>query len=182
MRHRENEDQKDIWRQKKYDIAHVNDKLMINLRDLAHMMRFFHEEKGSQMRILVILNEIGCSITQRDLTEKLGIQPGSASEVIAKLESSGYIKRTPSQEDRRTVDIELTEMGKLLAEEAMERRSLRYEELFSCLTSEEKEQLLLLLEKINSDWKCRYHDIKKKGKGCHKGDKHHRSAHHLNIE
>ena len=40
-------------------------------------------------------------MTQSELTEYLGVQPGSASEVIGKLESAGLIVRTPSEKDRR---------------------------------------------------------------------------------
>lgn len=136
--------------------ADRNDKLILNLRDLSHTMRFLYEGKGSQKRILIVLNEIGGSVTQRELTERLEIQPGSASEVIAKLEDAGYIKRTPNETDRRTININLTELGKTAAEEAKKERKQRHEQMFSCLSEDEKEQLLSLLEKINTDWKQRY--------------------------
>lgn len=94
--------------------------------------------RGSQKRILIVLDEIGDSVTQRELTGRLGIQSGSASEVIAKLESAGYIRRTPNETDHRTVDIELTEMGKVSAAEAREKRICRHEQMFSCLSDDEK--------------------------------------------
>lgn len=143
---------------KTYNSADINDSLITSLRDLSHTMRFLYEGKGSQKRILIILDDLGGSTTQRNLTEHLGIQPGSASEVIAKLESAGYIMRTPNEQDRRTVDITLTETGRALAEEAKEQRSSRHEQMFSCLTKDEKNQLLSLLEKVNNDWKERYQD------------------------
>ncbi len=107
-------------------------------------MRFLYEGKGSQKRVLIILSEIGV-ITQRELTERLGIKPGSASEVIAKLENSGWITRTPSETDRRTADVALTEKGKQLALEAKKQRNLWHEEMFSCLSENEKSELLFLL-------------------------------------
>lgn len=143
-----------------YQAADINDKIIINLRDINHIMRFLYEGKESQKRILIILNKTG-TITQRELTERLGIQPGSASEVIAKLEGAGLILRTLSEFDRRTTDISLTEKGKELADEAVEQRNHRHEEMFSCLSSEEKTQLLSLLEKINADWDQRYRDTEK---------------------
>lgn len=138
-----------------YQAADTNEKLIINLRDLSHVMRSLYEGKGSQKRILIILHEIG-AITQQALTERLGIQPGSASEVIAKLESASLICRKPSDADRRTSDITLTEKGEELAAQALEQRIRRHEEMFSCLSAEEKSQLLLLLEKVNTDWEQRY--------------------------
>lgn len=142
-------------RDEHYHAADINDKLIINLRDLAHVIRFLYEGKGSQRRILIILNEIGC-ITQQKLTERLGVQPGSASEVIAKLENAQLIRRTPSAADRRTTDVELTQAGKAQAYEAAAQRKKRHEEMFCCLSDEEKGTLLALMEKLSSDWDARY--------------------------
>ena len=73
---------------KRYDSLDKNNKLIWNFRDIGHTMRQTYEGKGSQSRILIILNEAE-TITQRALTQQLGIQPGSASEVLGKLESFG---------------------------------------------------------------------------------------------
>lgn len=139
----------------------INKKLITNLRDLSHIMRFLYEGKGSQKRILIVLNETG-TITQRALTERLGIKPGSASEVIVKLESAGYIVRTPSETDHRTTVIKLTDAGKKLACEASEQRNKRHEEMFSCLSEEEKRVLLSLLEKLSAEWRSKYQKGAKK--------------------
>lgn len=146
----------DAWRRTHYAQSDINNKLIINLRDLSHTMRFLSEGKGSQKRILIILSEENRKMTQSELTNRLGIQPGSASEIIAKLESAGYIKRTPNQTDRRTLDIELTTEGFKAAKNAINERMERHKEMFSCLSDEEKNNLLLLLEKLSSDWEKRY--------------------------
>lgn len=162
-------------RLKHYQEADIPKKLIINLRDINHVMRSLYEGKGSQKRILIVLNEVG-NITQRELTERLGIQPGSVSEVIAKLEDAGNIVRVPSESDRRTMDIALTEQGRKLAETLLAQREKRHEEMFSCLSEEERSSLLKLLEKINEDWKTRYQETGKEykhGDGRHKGHGHH---------
>lgn len=146
-----------------YNAADINDKLIINLRDISHTMRFLYEGKGSQKRILIVLSERDGSITQRELTKRLGIQPGSASEVIAKLESEGYVMRIPNETDRRTIDVTLTEAGKSAAAQARGERDDRHEQMFSCLSEEEKGQLLSLLEKVHEDWEKRYQDRKEPG-------------------
>lgn len=158
----------------------TNEKLIMNLRELSHTMRFLYEGKGSQKRILIILNEVGI-ITQQMLTKRLGIQPGSASEVIAKLEGAGLITRTISESDRRTADIALTDTGRQMASEAMMQRSQRHIEMFSCLSEDEKSELLFLLEKINADWEERYQDIKEKKKydDYHGKNNHHRKPRNL---
>lgn len=138
------------------DPADINDRLIIRLRDLSHIMRSLYEGRGSQKRVLIVLDEMGPEVTQRELTKRLGIQPGSASEVVSKLEAAGYIRRTPEERDRRTARIELTEAGKKLAGEAKQQRVRRHEEMFSCLAEEEKEELLALLETVREDWARRY--------------------------
>lgn len=134
-----------------------NKELIINLRDLGHMIRFLFEGKGSQKRILIILYETG-GMTQRELTERLGIQPGSVSEVIGKLQNAGLIQRSLSRTDHRTTDIQLTETGWIQAKEAARQRRLRHQEMFSCLTEEEKNTLLEISEKLNAYWNSRYGD------------------------
>ena len=169
-------------RQSHYQAVDIQEKLFINLHDLSHVMRLLHEGKGSQKRILIMLNEVG-SITQRELTERLGIQPGSVSEVIAKLEDAGYIIRNTSEEDRRTMTIELTETGKKRALEIKEERNRRHEEMFSCLSDDEKNTLLSLFEKINSDWEKRYQETEEKHHHFdHHHGEHHRKGHHIHED
>lgn len=161
-----------------YQSTDTNDKLIINLRDLGHIMRFLYEGKASQKRILIILNELK-TITQRDLTEHLGIQPGSASEILSKLESAGLIIRTQNETDRRTTDVSLTDTGRELAVEALAQRQRRHEEMFSCISEEEKEKLLSLLERIYADWRIRYcEDGYCVSCGYHGGHEHHRKHGH----
>lgn len=164
------------WRAAHYTDADINDKIIINLKDLGHIMRFQYEGKASQRRILIILNESG-DITQRELTERLGIQPGSASEIIGKLENSGFITRTQNKEDRRTTDIRLTDTGKKLAIEAAEQRKCRHEEMFSCFSPQEKEEFLMLTEKLYSDWDSHYHD----NRPNHEHGRHHHGRHKPHI-
>lgn len=157
MRHEEDYEKRTAQRRAHYEREDVNGKLVINLRDISHTMRDLSEGRGSQKRILTLLLETG-PITQRELTQRLGIQPGSASEVIAKLENGGLLTRAESEADRRTVDVALTEEGSRQAEEAKAQREGRHGEMFSALSEEERAQLLGLLEKVNTDWESRYAD------------------------
>lgn len=140
-----------------YNELETDNKLILNLRDIGHTIRFLSEGKGSQKRVLILLHETG-GMTQRDLTDRMGVQPGSASEAIGKLESAGLVQRIPSAADRRTADVMLTEIGREKAFEAAQQRKKRHREMFSCLSEEEKNMLLALTEKLNADWNSRYHD------------------------
>ena len=165
----------------RYDSLDRNNKLIWNLRDIGHTMRHISEGKGSQKRVLMILLEIG-DMTQRELTERLGIQPGSASEVIGKLETAGLLVRTPSKTDLRTTNIVLTEAGKAAAEDAALQREDRHQQMFSCLSGEEQDTLLGLLEKLNADWETKYRQNGiesdfRKGRGHH----HHHHKRHKEV-
>ena len=139
----------------RYKTLDKDHKLVWNLRDIGHTMRHISEGRGSQKRILMFLHEFG-DITQSELTQRLRIQPGSASEVIGKLETAGFLVRTPSDIDRRTTNIALTEAGKAAAEDAVLQREERHQQMFSCLSGEEQDTLLGLLEKLNADWETKY--------------------------
>lgn len=144
-------DKRKQYRNERYENADINDRIVINLRELGHKIRFRFEGKGSQERVLGILKEQG-DITQRELTERLGIKPGSASELLAKLENAGMILRSQNDEDRRMVNISLTEAGRERAKKVDGLREKKQEEMFACMTAEEKETLLGLLEKLNRGW------------------------------
>ncbi|MCI8601333.1 MAG: MarR family transcriptional regulator [Oscillospiraceae bacterium] len=155
MRAKKNHEKDLAQRKAHYESEDINGKLVINLRDLGHTLRGLSEGRGSQRRILIMLSETG-TITQRELTQRLGIQPGSASEVIAKLENAGLLSRVVSETDRRTAAITLTQEGERQAAEAKALRDQRHREMFAVLTDEEKALLLALLEKVNTDWEGRY--------------------------
>lgn len=140
---------------KLYASLDQNNKLIWNFRDIGHTMHQISEGRGSQKRILILLWETK-GVTQKELTARIGVQPGSASEVINKLEHTGLIRRTPNESDRRTVDICLTEQGEILAKEAYAQRTERHEQMFSVFSEEEKDCLIEMLERVNAHWDQTY--------------------------
>lgn len=157
---------------KNYEQLDQNNKLIWNFRDIGHTMRHISEGKGSQQRILIVLSEIG-PVTQSQLTQQLGIQPGSASEVIIKLENSGLIERLPSEADKRTTEVHLTDEGRTEAERLRGIRAERHERMFAALSADEKETLLHLLQRINADWEQQYRQDAEKH-----DERHHKKHHH----
>ena len=139
----------------RYNTLDIRNKLIWNFRDIAQVIQHLTGGRGGQERILLLLRETG-TVAQSDLTQNLGIQPGSASEVLKKLEKAGWITRTQNNADRRTADVALTPEGLARAEEAAARRGDCHTQMFACLSDEERRTLLSLLEKIYADWSVRF--------------------------
>lgn len=131
-------------------------KLVSNFWKISRVLRDTYDGRGSQRRVLTVLLKSGDVITQSALTERLDIQPGSASEVLAKLEAAGLIQRITNDKDRRTINISLTEEGRIAAQEAYAKRDKVRRELMSNLNETEQEELLKLLEKLTADYSARY--------------------------
>ena len=51
------------------------------------------------------------SLTQRELRRELGVSAPTVSRMVRSLEALGFVKRSPSIHDRRTLDIRLTDFG-----------------------------------------------------------------------
>lgn len=125
---------------------------------LTRLLRFcgktLHHGMGgkvSQQRILAILYRHE-EMTQRKLMDIIGIQSGSMSEILGKIEEQGLLTREKNAEDKRNVDVRLTGQGRLEAEKAFRKRAELEQYLFETLEEEEKLQLLALLEKVKGAW------------------------------
>lgn len=130
--------------------------------------RFF--EKPGRDRALRILYDSG-TITQKTFAEKMSIRPSSASDILAKMESEGLITRACHDDDKRNINITLTESGKKITEEVSLKQKSAVKQMMLCLTAEELTTLETLMNKLLADWdykfgeeaKCCLHE-KKRGK------------------
>ncbi|MDR0722764.1 MAG: MarR family transcriptional regulator [Treponema sp.] len=99
--------------------------------------------QGRILRILKLKN----AISQKELSYLLAMRNQSLSEIIAKLEKNGCITKTPSEEDRRTGIIRITDKG-MAAAEAMEGRYAQAPDMFACLREEEQKTFGEYLDRI----------------------------------
>ncbi len=130
----------------------TNQLLMRQFRQCAHLQYHRHNRFQGQGRILVLLAERG-SMTQRDLAEITQRRSATLSEQLELMENAGWIIRQKSSEDRRNVDLCLTEAGKQAAKEAKQEWTQTADLLFSVLSKEEKQQLSLTLELLERTWR-----------------------------
>lgn len=114
--------------------------LAIRLKACGRFLYYQVGGKAGQQRILMRLNTHG-QTTQKELQDVLEISSGSLSEILQKMEDGGLILRAKRAEDKRQVDLSLTQAGreKACAVETHYHRTL--ERMFECLSPEQKSQL-----------------------------------------
>jgi DNA-binding MarR family transcriptional regulator len=108
-----------------------------------------HSPYQGQGRVLSLL-KIEPKMSQKKLSFLLGIRPQSMGELLGKLEQNGDIIRTQSEEDRRSLDIKLTEKGMeaAVASETLQASEQSAEDIFGCLSEEEQNNLADYLARV----------------------------------
>ena len=125
--------------------------LMRQMRRCNHLLYHKFSLNFSQNRILSLLNRDG-PMTQKTLMGRMQIQPGSLSEVLAKVEGAGLVERRRCEDDRRNFEIRLTEEGVQQAEAFERDRQDLAELLLETLDDSEKQQLMNLMTKLHEHW------------------------------
>ena len=120
------------------------------LRRCGHLLYHKFNLNGSQMRILLVLRD--APMTQKQLTERLRIQPGSLSEILAKVERAGWVEKCRSTTDRRNFELMLTQAGREEADRFEKHQSEQADLLMQPLNAEQKQQLAALLDPLIAHW------------------------------
>ncbi len=102
----------------------------------------FADPTRGQGRVLAML-KLQPEITTRDLSYLLGIRQQSLNELLNKLEKSEYVRREPSEADKRVMMVKLTEKGKAGQQERPD-----YSGIFDCLSPEEQETFGDYLDRV----------------------------------
>ncbi len=102
-----------------------------------------HRGQGRVLSILKMQSEI----SQKQLGYLLDMRNQSLGELLNKLEKSAYITRTPSEDDRRTTNIRLTQAGAEAAD-AVTQSAGDSDELFASLSAEERATFVGYLDRV----------------------------------
>lgn len=92
-------------------------KVMESMANVQHKSQFFidmitKQESLTHNQILLLFQlKLTGSLNITDISERFVITPGAASSMCDKLEESGLIERVRTKEDRRVVNIVITEQG-----------------------------------------------------------------------
>lgn len=91
-----------------------------------------------QMKVLMLLNNHG-TLKVSDIAEKMGASLSNTTGLLDRLEKSGFVKRSHSEEDRRSVVVQLTENAKKIFRGLYEKGHLKLKRSLELLSPEEKQ-------------------------------------------
>ena len=104
-------------------------------------------EGFSDFAVLGVLAYNG-SLPVNTIGRKVMLSSGSTTTAIDRLEKNGWVVRRSSVEDRRVVEVHLTNSGKTLMDSSLLEHSIKMDDAISVLEAEEREELVRLLKKL----------------------------------
>lgn len=117
----------------------------VERRTLSHLTEV--ELTVSQFGVLEALYHLG-PMCQRDLARKVLKSTGNITTVIDNLEKRGLVQRERSTEDRRYIQVHLTDAGTAVVCDFFPGHMRRLVRCFSVLTAEERQELARLTKKL----------------------------------
>lgn len=128
----------------------LNLRLLGMMHQISYLMQTKEKRRG-QGRLLILLS-LYDTLTQRELIELTGRRSATLSEQLDGMEKSELIYRHKNEQDKRNVDVGLTEKGKMAVMEAVKNRQSYADKLFDDLPQQQKQQLADLLDVLLHAW------------------------------
>jgi DNA-binding MarR family transcriptional regulator len=100
------------------------------------------------MAMLAIIHLSEDSVSLNNIARMLGTTKQNVKQLITIIEKKGYVITVPNQQDRRAVNIKITESGRQVMIESNEMGMKFFADLFNEFTIEEMEVLWSLLKKL----------------------------------
>ncbi|MGN2370815.1 winged helix-turn-helix transcriptional regulator [Clostridium botulinum] len=109
--------------------------------------------KKSEARVLLCIEHLSqekdCNISVSSISKNLSIASPTATELIKNLTDKGYIERHINKNDKRFVEITLTNSGKKIVHKITEYYDTLFSGLVEKLGKQQSELLIELLSKVN---------------------------------
>jgi DNA-binding MarR family transcriptional regulator len=128
------------------------------IRSIATFLRCMNDQKLSEFGITTqqarLLGSIrrslhdGAAISRKFLGDRMGIRGPSVTSLLNGLEKKGFIVRNAAEDDRRAMQIQVTEKGGQVMAEADQVLAEMEEQMLSGLTEVEKVLFAALLHKV----------------------------------
>jgi DNA-binding MarR family transcriptional regulator len=105
--------------------------------------------------LMLLYKNLQSGLSPSVIAEKIGVTRGTITGLLDGLERDGRIERITSKDDRRMLVIKLTESGLNLIYEVLPKHFLYMSNLMSQLSLEDKQNLSILLQKIDMGMQSR---------------------------
>jgi DNA-binding MarR family transcriptional regulator len=106
------------------------------------------EDRSFLFRILILLAKSATPLTMSELSTELNVPMSTATRIVDWLVRGDMVERVNDPNDRRVVRVGMSKSGRELYETGMAYNKQRIEKLLKDFSSEEREQLLKLMNKL----------------------------------
>jgi DNA-binding MarR family transcriptional regulator len=111
-----------------------------------------------ELRVVEYLGNEGPRM-MRELAGYLAVAVNSMTGIVDHLEQKGLVRRHRSEEDRRVVRVELTDLGRTTYQSLAELNMRLFRTMLGALTADEQEIFLVLFRKIARAGRSQVHQI-----------------------
>ena len=95
-----------------------------------------------------MLHNQGPQLSPGALTKRLELSSGAMTNRLDRLEQAGLVRRLPDPDDRRGLQVELTDEGRRTYRESVAAQAAKESVIASALSAEEQGQLNALLRRL----------------------------------
>jgi DNA-binding MarR family transcriptional regulator len=118
--------------------------------ELREFLRVRHETTLPRFDVMAALYRRREAVSMSELSRMLLVSNGNATTVVDRLERDGLVRRTPSEADRRTVYVALTEAGLARFESLAARHEAEVSRVFGDMTESDVDQLTEILKRMGA--------------------------------
>ena len=115
---------------------------------LREYLRVEHGTTLPRFDVMAALFRRRDGVTMSELSRMLLVSNGNATAVVDRLEAEGLVRRTPSETDRRTVYVALTETGLASFETLAADDERAVDAIFSALSEDDLDRLTEVMKRM----------------------------------
>lgn len=133
-------------------VTRLNDAFRVSAESIGNISSIDVSLRQHQTMSLVcrLTEEKPNGVTLKELAEAMKLAPATVSELVESLVKKDFLQRVQNPEDRRAVQITLTDHGQTLLDECIRCVDSLCEKLLAGLPPAERSALLVSLAKITS--------------------------------
>ena len=118
---------------------------------LREFLRVNHDTTLPRFDVMAALHRSREPVTMSELSRMLLVSNGNATAVVDRLEADGLVRRIPSETDRRTVYVTLTDVGGDSFEHLAAEHEREIDKLYGDLTADDLDTLNSILKRMRKE-------------------------------